>query len=156
MSEEVQQEQTPNTEVPVLKVYIKKQEELIADFCRRLINAEMNLEIATNSFTQAQQRATAAESNFQQILNGLQQITAERNELREQIAAAGVDKEEVIAITKERDRAVKQRDDFYRELQHHISNGNKMAEQVRQLENENKELKFAQSAPPKKVAKVKA
>lgn len=160
MSEEITNEvNAENPQVSLLKVYIKKQEELIADFCRRLINAEMNLEIATNSFTQAQQRATTAEQQIQQFIAGLQQVTAERNDLREAIKNTDSNAEEYKNTKAELTKAVKQRDDYYREMQHHIVKGNQLAAELEKVKGQLAEFtlkeQLEESAPRKKVAKVK-
>lgn len=161
MSEEIKeiQDQTEDPQLSVMRIYVRKQEELIADFCRRLVNAEMNLEIATNSFKQAHEQNTTSQTQIKQLLQGLQEVTAERNKLVESAKIQNSGLEETKAIIAERDKAVKQRDDYYREMQHQITNNNVLSDKIQKLEAELKEFRLRESleanAPRKKVAKVK-
>ena len=165
MSEEQNQQPAVNPQEEILKIYIRKMEEFQADICRRLINAEMNLEIATNSFKQASEQLNTAQTINQQLLNGLQEVTVERNKLSEDVKVQSSDHEEFINLKAQNAKLTKQRDDYYREMQHHIVTNNKLSDALQKAETAVKELEMARTLAAqqikvveperKKVAKVK-
>lgn len=134
MSEEQNQQPAVNPQEEILKIYIRKMEEFQADICRRLINAEMNLEIATNSFKQSSEQLNTAQTINQQLLNGLQEVTVERNKLSEDVKVQSSDHEEFINLKVQNEKLTKQRDDYYREMQHHIVTNNKLSDRLQKSE----------------------
>jgi hypothetical protein len=127
MEEQTQPQQPEVSQAETMyKIYIAKLENLLAETQRRMLSTEMNLEMATNQNKQHADTISQQANYISQANIALDNLAKERNQLKDQVTVHNASDAEVSSIKRERDAAVKIRDDYQRELQAHIATNNKL------------------------------
>lgn len=154
------QNQVPNPEVEMYKLYIQKMEALILETERKMVHAQINHEIVAQRNKFLEETVNSQGEYIKNASLALENKSKECDEWKSKASGQASTTEQVNAALREREAAQRSRDDFYRELQNQIAFSNKQTQEIEALKKElvekDKKLAILESATPLKKAAKKA